>query len=89
MNNIAPITTLSQVTLNYFIENEQAVSSDKVNQETVNKIKETLSVPITSKDEFWVIEGMASSAQSEKKILGIFKKKTLSLEEINDLRKLK
>ena len=37
MNNIAPITTLSQVTLNYFVKNEQAVSSENINQETVNK----------------------------------------------------
>jgi len=37
MNNIAPITTLSQVTLNYFVQNEKAVSSDNINQQTVNK----------------------------------------------------
>ena len=37
MNNIAPITTLSQVTLNNFVKNEQAVSSENINQETVNK----------------------------------------------------
>ena len=37
MNNIAPITTLAQVTLNYFVKNEQAVSSENINQETVNK----------------------------------------------------
>lgn len=37
MNNIAPITTLSQVTLNYFVRDAKAISSDHVNQETVNK----------------------------------------------------
>jgi len=37
MNNIAPITTLSQVTLNYFVRSEKAVSSENINQETVNK----------------------------------------------------
>jgi nitrogen fixation/metabolism regulation signal transduction histidine kinase len=37
MNNIAPITTLSQVTLNYFVHNEQAVSSDSINQDTISK----------------------------------------------------
>lgn len=44
MNNIAPITTLSQVTLNYFVHNEQAVSSDIINQETVNKTIKGLQV---------------------------------------------
>ena len=44
MNNIAPITTLSQVTLNYFVQNEQAVSSDNINQETVNKTIKGLQV---------------------------------------------
>ena len=44
MNNIAPITTLSQVTLNYFVRNEQAVSSDNINQETVNKTIKGLQV---------------------------------------------
>jgi nitrogen fixation/metabolism regulation signal transduction histidine kinase len=37
MNNIAPITTLSQVTLNYFVQNDKAVSSDRIDQETVDK----------------------------------------------------
>ena len=37
MNNIAPITTLSQVTLNYFVRNEEAIPSEEVVQDTVNK----------------------------------------------------
>jgi two-component system nitrogen regulation sensor histidine kinase NtrY len=37
MNNIAPITTLSQVTLNYFVSDGQAVQSENINQETVDK----------------------------------------------------
>jgi nitrogen fixation/metabolism regulation signal transduction histidine kinase len=37
MNNIAPITTLSQVTLNYFVHDGQAVQSENINQETVDK----------------------------------------------------
>ncbi len=44
MNNIAPITTLSQVTLNYFVRNEQAVSSDQIDQETVKKAIKGLKV---------------------------------------------
>ncbi|KPL14472.1 MAG: hypothetical protein AMS26_10615 [Bacteroides sp. SM23_62] len=44
MNNVAPITTLSQVTLNYFVRNEQAVSSDNISQETVNKTIKGLQV---------------------------------------------
>jgi len=44
MNNIAPITTLSQVTLNYFVRNEQAISSDNIDQETINKTIKGLKV---------------------------------------------
>jgi nitrogen fixation/metabolism regulation signal transduction histidine kinase len=44
MNNIAPITTLSQVTLNYFTLNEQTISSDQIDQETVDKTVKGLRV---------------------------------------------
>ena len=44
MNNIAPITTLSQVTLNYFVRNEQAVDVEKIDQEIVNKTIKGLKV---------------------------------------------
>lgn len=44
MNNIAPITTLSHVTLNYFTRNDQAISSDHVDQETVDKTVKGLRV---------------------------------------------
>ena len=44
MNNIAPITTLSQVTLNYFVRNEKVVSANNINQETVNKTIKGLKV---------------------------------------------
>jgi len=37
MNNIAPITTLSKVTLKFFLKEKQAISADQVNQETVHK----------------------------------------------------
>jgi len=44
MNNIAPITTLSHVALNYFVKNEQAVSSDLINQDIVDKTIKGLQV---------------------------------------------
>jgi nitrogen fixation/metabolism regulation signal transduction histidine kinase len=44
MNNIAPITTLSQVTLNYFVRDGQAVHSAGINQETVDKTIKGLKV---------------------------------------------
>ena len=37
MNNIAPITTLSQVTLNYFVRNDEPIPSEKIDQNTVSK----------------------------------------------------
>ena len=44
MNNIAPITTLSQVTLNYFTRNEQTISPENIDQETVDKTVKGLRV---------------------------------------------
>ena len=44
MNNIAPITTLSQVTLNYFVHDGLAVQSESINQETVDKTIKGLKV---------------------------------------------
>jgi len=37
MNNIAPITTLSQVTLNYFVRDGREVEAEKIDQDTVKK----------------------------------------------------
>ncbi len=37
MNNIAPITTLSQVTLNYFVRNDEPIPSEEIDQNKVNK----------------------------------------------------
>jgi PAS domain S-box-containing protein len=37
MNNIAPITTLSQVTLNYYVRNDQAVTAEKIDQAVINQ----------------------------------------------------
>ena len=39
MNNMAPITTLSQVTLDYFVKNDRAVDAGEIDQEIV---KETI-----------------------------------------------
>ena len=44
MNNIAPITTLSQVTLNYFIKNDQVKDAASIDQETVHKTIKGLEV---------------------------------------------
>ncbi len=44
MNNIAPITTISQVTLNYFVRAGQAVDSESINQDTVTKTIKGLKV---------------------------------------------
>lgn len=59
----------------------------EINPELIKKFKESLSLPIPTKDDFWVIEGLTNPLKSEKKILGIFKKKSLSPEELKDLRK--
>ncbi len=37
MNNIAPITTLSQVTLNYFVRDGKAINPEGIDQETITR----------------------------------------------------
>jgi hypothetical protein len=64
-----------------------AGNSFEVNPETLKKIKEVLSLPIPGADEFWNIEGLTDIGKGQKKILGFFKKKSLSPEELKDLRK--
>ncbi len=44
MNNIAPITTLSQVTLGYFLKNDQEVQAGAIEQEVINKTVKGLQV---------------------------------------------
>lgn len=61
-------------------------SSFEINPEVLKKIKESLAIPFPGKDEFWQIEGITNSAKTQKKLLGIFKKKSLSPEELKDLR---
>jgi len=44
MNNIAPITTLSQLTLGYFLKNDQEVQAGAIEQEVINKTVKGLKV---------------------------------------------
>ena len=53
----------------------------------VEMINEAQKVPIPEKDDFWNIEGI-SGTKTKKKIFGIFNKKGISPDEINQLRKL-
>lgn len=62
-------------------------ASLNIDQDTINKITETLSIPLQSKDDFWKLEAIINTGKSDKRFLGIFKKKVLSIDEINDLRK--
>lgn len=68
-------------------KNEQKESSDGANPELLKKIKEAMTTPLPEKDEYWHLENFNKPDRRDKKILGIFKKKSLTLEEINDLRK--
>jgi nitrogen fixation/metabolism regulation signal transduction histidine kinase len=44
MNNIAPITTLSQVTMGYFLKNDQEVKAGDIEQEVIHKTVKGLRV---------------------------------------------
>ncbi len=49
-------------------------------------IKKSQEVPIPSKDDFWKIE-IEPATQKQNRVLGIFKKKDINAQEINQLRK--
>jgi len=65
----------------------QQSGSFEVSPELLKKINEALALPIPGREIFGNIEGVSSPAKADKKILGIFKKKSLSPEELQDLRK--
>lgn len=44
MNNIAPITTLSQVTLGYYLKNDQELKAGEIDQDVIHKTVEGLKV---------------------------------------------
>lgn len=73
--------------------NEQAIAEKEkpktgfvIDPELLKRYKESLALPIPGRDEFWQIEKVDMPANG-KKFLGLFKRKSLSLDEINDLRK--
>jgi hypothetical protein len=54
---------------------------------TLELIKNAQKVPIPEKDDYWTIEGI-SDTKVKKKVFGIFNKKGIKPEEINELRKM-
>jgi hypothetical protein len=67
-------------------EKSKAKTGFTIDPELLKRYKESLALPIPGRDEFWQIEKMINPA-NEKKFLGLFKRRSLSLDEINDLRK--
>ncbi len=57
-----------------------------VDPELLKLIKEAMALPIPGRDDYWRIEKVVNLV-NEKKILGLFKRRTLSQDEIKDLRK--
>ena len=64
------------------------LKSFMIDPETLEKIKESTKVPVPQKDDFWMIENSANLNKNSNRILGVFKRKSLSETEINELRKL-
>ncbi len=58
-----------------------------IDPELIASIKDLQVVPIPEKDDYWQIAALDIPKLNGTKILGIFKRKTLKLEEINALRK--
>jgi len=61
-------------------------SSFGISAETLEKIKVAQLIPIPEIDDYWHIEPVTNSSK-QKKVLGIFKKKDITIDELNDLRK--
>lgn len=58
-----------------------------IDPDLTENIKESTRVPVPQKDPSWRIESLKNSSKSNQKILGLIKKRSLSEEEILDLRK--
>ncbi len=65
---------------------KKASSGFTIDPELLKRIGEVSALPLPRGDEFWKIEKVTTNL-TEKKFLGLFKKKTLGPEEIKDLRK--
>ncbi len=61
-------------------------SGFSVDPELLKRINEGLALPIPEREEFWRINKV-NVQTNDKKFLGIFKKKSLSQDEVNNLRK--
>jgi hypothetical protein len=90
------IRQMTEETINDPAENKAETSTEtpktkrrplEIDPELIKRIKETLEIPLPEKSPFWRIEGLPDTKKGDRKILGIFKKKTLGIDEINDLRK--
>lgn len=68
-------------------EAKENSKSFQISPALVKKIKDANAVPLPGKDEFWFIESLISDAKNKRKILRIFKKKSLKADELINLRK--
>lgn len=67
-------------------QGDQPKSGFSIDPELLKRINEAMALPIPGKDDFWKIEKI-SNPGNEKKFFGFLKRRTLSPDEINDLRK--
>jgi hypothetical protein len=67
-------------------DQDKQATGFSIDPDLLKLIKEAMALPIPGRDDFWRIEKVVSTS-NEKKILGLFKRKSLSQDEINDLRK--
>lgn len=61
--------------------------SDAEDSELLEKIKDSLKIPAPQKDDFWKIGDAEDGIKKQKRVLGIFNKKSLNEAEVNELRK--
>ncbi|MBT4286277.1 MAG: hypothetical protein HOD92_02995 [Deltaproteobacteria bacterium] len=67
-------------------EKKSKQAGASLDSRVVEMINEAQKVPIPEKDDFWNIEGIINT-KTKKKVFGIFNKKGISPDEINQLRK--
>lgn len=58
-----------------------------IDPKLIEMLKETMAVPMPSKDDYWQVEAILQHPNQGKRLFGLLKKKDLPLAEINDLRK--
>ncbi|MCP4752705.1 MAG: hypothetical protein GY866_17600 [Proteobacteria bacterium] len=67
-------------------EKPSTKSTSSADAKLLEDVNQALELPLPDKDDFWKIDDPASARKGKKRLLGLFKKKEMTEEELGDLR---